>query len=243
MKARLVVFSLAPLFATSLAHAQAPGEMEPQAPQPAAAPCDAGCGGCAVAAAAPQSVMARRWAIGLSVGSMGIAPESQPDSTTDFAIGELSLRFRATPHLELELAVAGGREQTADHQDGDRDVSQAMLALRYRFRPEHAWNWFVTGGIGGGAVTRHDATKQERDDAMQPAAMLGIGLERRFHSFALQAEARAVGFGERKHNNDGVALPMPVEPQVSSPMPVPVAATPSEKRSGGSLTIGVSYYF
>jgi len=239
MHARLLALSLASVFATSLAHAQAPGEL---APQPLAPTCEAACGGCTQV----ETVMARRWSVGLSLGSMSLAPEGQPDNKTSFAIGELALRFRATPHLELELAVGGGRERTADNQDGDREVNQAALALRYRFRPEEAWNWFVMGGLGGASVVLHDATKQERDDAMQPLGMLGIGLERRFHSFALQAEARAVGLGERKDRSAPVPMPVPVvEPgAMTSPPLVQTPTTPaSEKRGGGSLTIGLSYYF
>jgi opacity protein-like surface antigen len=240
MNARFVALSLAPLFASSLARAQAPGEYVPPPPAPVAVPRDVGCGwGCSIA----EPVMARRWALGLSLGSMGIAPEGQPDNATRFTIAELALRFRVTPHLELDLAVGGGRERTVDGADGDREVGQGMLALRYRFQSEAQWNWFVMGGIGGAAVTRHDATDQERDDAMQPAAMLGIGIERRFHSFALQAELRAIGFGERKRND--AVPPMPVEPAMSTPTPVLPAevVTSSEKRNGGTLTIGVAYYF
>lgn len=251
MHARLLAISLAPLFAGSLAHAQAPGEAVPQpvAPQPVAlapdSPC-VPCGGCSQA----EPVMANRWSVGLSLGSMGLAPESQPDNKTDFGIGVLALRFRATPHLELEASVGGGREQLADNQQGDREVSVAALAARYRFRPEAAWNWFVMGGIGGASITRHDATKQERDDATQPLGMLGIGVERRFHHFAFQAEARAVGLGEKDRSDTmveppvPVGAPMPTEPNGAIGMPTKLPLVePTQKQSGGSLTIGVSYYF
>jgi hypothetical protein len=245
MHARLLALSLAPLFAGSLAHAQAPGEAAPQPVAPAPdSPCAAPCGGCSQA----EPVMANRWSVGLSVGSMGLAPEAQPDNKTDFGVGVLALRFRATPHLELEVSVGGGREQLADNQQGDREVTVAALAARYRFRPEAAWNWFVMGGIGGGSVTRHDATKQERDDATQPLGMLGIGVERRFQHFAFQADLRAIGLGEKDRNDTmveppvPVGAPMPTEPGGSIGLPTKLAA-PSQKQSGGALTIGVSYYF
>jgi len=245
MHARSFAFSLAPLFLgslASLAHAQAPGELAPPAPAAPAAdsPCAALCGGCTRA----ESVMANRWAVGLSLGSMNLAPDGQSDNQTGFGIGELALRFRATPHLELELSVGGGREQLANNQQGDLEVNTAALALRYRFRPEAAWNWFVMGGLGGASVVSHDATKQERDDATHPLGMVGIGLERRFHHFALQAEARAIGIGDKTRNSDTMAAPPPAEPgamATTTPPPVPVA--PSQKQSGGALTIGLSYYF
>jgi hypothetical protein len=240
MHARLLAFSLAPLFATSLAHAQAPGEFVPPPAAPAPdGPCAAPCGGCSHT----ESVMANRWAIGLSVGTMSLAPEDQPDDQTAFGIGQLALRFRATPHLELELAVGGGREQRADNQQGDLEVNTATIAARYRFRPEAAWNWFVMGGLGGASITRHDATKQERDDAAQPLGTLGIGIERRFHHFALQAEARAIGIGDKHVNDDQMAAaPTASQPGAMATTTSP-PVTPNEKRSGGALSIGLSYYF
>lgn len=238
MHARSFAFSLAPLFAASLAHAQAPGEAMPPPAGPAPdGTCAAPCGGCSRA----ESVMANRWAIGLSVGQMSLAPEDQPDDETAFGIGALALRFRATPHLELELAVGGGREQLADDQQGDLEVNTATLAARYRFRPEAAWNWFVMGGLGGASITRHDATKQERDDATRPLGTLGVGIERRFRHFALQAEARAVGIGEKDRSDDKM-IEAPVPPS-GAKAPTSAPLPPSEKRSGGALSIGLSYYF
>jgi hypothetical protein len=182
-----------------------------------------------------ESVMSNRWSLGLSVGSMSLAPKDSPDDQTAFALGQLALRFRATPHLELELAVGGGRERTADDQDGDLEVNTAALALRYRFRPEAAWNWFAMVGVGGASVTRHDATKQERDDAMQPLGMLGIGVERRFRHFALQAEVRAVGLG--KHQDDAKS-----DAPMAEAMTVTTTSADAE-RSGGAFSLGLSYYF
>lgn len=196
--------------------------------------------------------MANRWAVGLSIGQMGLAPDSQPDNKTTFGVGELALRFRATPHLELELAVGGGREQLPDNQQGDREVSTVALAARYRFRTEAAWNWFVMGGLGGAAVTRHDATKQERDDATQPMAMLGVGIERRFRHFALQAEVHAIGVSEKDRSNDVMAVPPPAPlpgmagsqgGKSTTNVPTTVPLSPNEKQSGGALSIGLSYYF
>ncbi len=250
MHARSLAFSLAPLFlgsAASLAHAQAPGEFAPPPAGPAPdSACATPCGGCSHV----ESVMENRWAVGLSLGSMSLAPEGQSDNQTAFGIGELALRFRATPHFELELSAGGGREQLANDQQGDLEVTTAALAVRYRFRPEAAWNWFVMGGLGGASVVSHDATKQERDDATHPLGMLGIGLERRFHHFALQAEARAIGIGDKNRNSDAMAAPPPVaQPgaMATTPPPAPPAppapVTPSQKQSGGALTIGLSYYF
>lgn len=235
----LRMLALAPLFVASLAQAQAAPEDEAPfgpvvaAPEaavmaPAMAPVVVAPAACAPA---PRpSVMANRWAVGLSVGSLTLAPEGAPDDRTTFGVGELALRFRVTPHLELEAVAGGGHERIGD-RDGARDVSVVALAARYRFRPEAAWNWYVMAGLGGAAVTERDASHDEVDAQTQPLAMIGGGVERRFRHLAIQAELRAVGLGERTQD-DTMA-----RSEVMAPM-----ATPGAK-SGGAATIGVSYYF
>ncbi|HET9623645.1 MAG TPA: outer membrane beta-barrel protein [Kofleriaceae bacterium] len=260
MHTRLValsVASLAPLLSVGLAHAQAPGEQleadspdtdAPEAPEAApvvvapapviVAPAPVIVAPAMVTPVAPvairvarrESVMDNRWAVGLSLGSMSLTRDGSDDKTA-FAIGELAVRFRATPHLELELTAGGGRQQLDNGDQGDLEVNTAALALRYRFNPEGAWNWFVMGGLGGASVTFHDATDQERQDATHALGMLGVGVERRFHHFALQAELRGVSIADGHRNADKM-----VE-STTAPSPASV------KQTGGSLTIGGSYYF
>jgi hypothetical protein len=241
MHPRTLAFSLVTLLAplAPLAWAQAPGDVPPQvvvapviapvimAPQaaPVAAPA-----GAPPAVICREPVMADRWAVGFSLGSMSLAPDSAPERETQFAIGELALRFRATRRFELELSVGGGREQIGDQQ-GDLAVTAAAVAGRFRFRPEAAWNWFVMGGVGGAAITRHDASDAEREEAFQPLGMLGVGIERRFRHLALQAEARAIGIGDRTEveTDDGAEMS--------------TVARPEQTQAGGALTLGLSYYF
>jgi hypothetical protein len=232
--------SFAPLFAASLAHAQAPGEVQPVIVQPVVvqpvivAP---GAPGVApVVAPVPQgeprpAVMDDRWAVGFSVGGMSVAPSDAPDDQTHFTVGELALRFRATLHLELELAVGGGRERTPDNMDGDLQVSTAALALRYRFRAEEHWNWFVLGGLGGAAIARHDATSQERSDATQPMFVAGIGTEYRFDHLALQAELRGFGLGVAR-TDDATAMTT-----------AGASNSADIQRSGASISVGLNFYF
>lgn len=243
--------SFAPLFAAPLAHAQAPGEVQPVV-QPVVAqpvvvapvviqPGAPGVAPVVAPAPAPEAgceprpgVMANRWAIGLSFGGMSIAPSDTPDDQTHFAVGELALRFRVARHFELELAVGGGRERTADNMDGDLQVSAGTLALRYRFRAEEHWNFFAMGGLGVAAIARHDATKQERDDATQPMFVLGAGTEYRFDHLALQAELRGFGLGvARSDSSSDPAASMPFESNTTNDI----------QRSGASLSVGLSYYF
>jgi hypothetical protein len=252
MTPRLWVLSLAPVLAASPAYAQAPGDVAPesyyaQPPAPPPPPPQA-------APAAPYGyesaqvrVMAHRWAIGVSIGGMAVAPEDAPEgSEAQFRVGEISLRYRASRRIELQLALSGGRQMLEDDTEGDLATGTVMLALRYRFMPEHRWNWYVMGGIGGSVVAPHQSTSAERDAARRPIGALGVGLERRFQQFALSAEVRAVGLGEREDAmsggpivNDGGAAP----PKPLPRLPASTAAVYAEQLSGGMLTIGASYYF
>jgi opacity protein-like surface antigen len=241
--------SIAPLFAAPLAHAQAPGEVQPVVVAPVVvqpvvvAPvvvAPAGSPGMVAPAPAPEAgceprsaVMDNRWAIGFSVGGMSIAPSDTPDDQTHFTVGELALRFRVARHFELELAVGGGRERTPDNMDGDLQVSTAALALRYRFRAEEHWNFFAMGGLGGAAITRHDATSQERHDATQPMFVAGIGTEYRFDHLALQAELRGFGLGVAKTDSTTQMTNAPFDSNAGTDI----------QRSGASLSLGLSFYF
>ena len=200
-----------PLLVAATAHAQAPGEMTPMTPGPGAGP--SAVEPCAYASERIP-VMANRWAVGLSVGSLSIAPKDSPDAKTEFAVGQLSLRYRATYHLEVELALAGGQEKLQDGTQGDREVNTGLIGVRYRFAADRKWNWWVGAGVGSVSVTRVGATDQERNDAQRPIGALSIGLEHRWHQFALNAELRGFGVGERDTASDPpkaapIAAPMP----------------------------------
>jgi hypothetical protein len=192
-----------------------------------------------------RDVMANRWAVGLSVGTFGVAPDSAPDATSQFDIGELSLRFRATPHLELALDLGGGTERLADGTQSDIQMSQVAIALRYRFAIESDWNWWLMGGLGGAVIDSKNATSEMRDADTRGLGELGIGLEHRWDHFALQAELRGIGLGQTKAQQDGLVINGDIKGATPAP-PVPPGTTtsaPSDTLSGGSLTIGASYYF
>jgi hypothetical protein len=232
---RLVVIA-AVLSLAATARAQAPGEMPvsqaPGASEPIAAP--------------HASVMANRWAVGLALGGLGVTPKDQPDNQANFSVGELSLRFRATLHLELAVAIGGGHESPRnDGTTSNRDVGLGALELRYRFAPEQRWNWWLMGGLGALAITDQGATDQQRKDAQRPLGELGIGIERRFERFALHAELRAIGVGPDRSAQlqpvTGGAMAAPS--QTTMPVPTGPAPMSSQGSSGGELTIGASYYF
>ena len=236
---------IASLLVASTAYAQAPGDYYE----------DGSTAPSMVAPVAPVVVVppppVRRWSIGLGFGSMSLAPHNAPEAETQFGVGQLAVRYLATRHLEIELALGGGTEKLEDGREGDREMSQGVLALRYRFSPGRRWNWWVMAGMGSLAVTRHEPTKEEQDAAQQSTLQFGAGLERRWSRFALQLEFRAVGV--KAHDVEDMPVSGTVTgtpggemktPDGSMPLPPTTAPTDAgDGMSGGQLVITGNYYF
>lgn len=220
--------ALAPLvLASTAAHAQAPGDY------------DDGSGGFAPPSMAPEVAPApppppprvRRWSVGVGLGQTALAPHSAPDSETEFAVGQLAVRVLATRHLEVELAFTGGSEQLEDGSDGSLELSQAVLALRWRFNPQRRWNWWLMAGMGTLAVTHEGASDEARDAAHQSTLQFGVGLERRWRRFALQAELRAVGVAPNE------------EAMEYTPRPGSMATPDVGGKKGAQFALTANYYF
>ena len=239
MKLPVIVGSL--LVFASTAFAQAPGDYDedsiaPPSMAPVVAP--------VVVAPAAQPV--RRWSIGLGIGGMDLAPHVAPDSKTQFDIGQLYVRYRPWRHLEIELALGGGHESEKDGVPGYREVSSAVLALRYRFSPQKRWNFFLMAGMGSLAVTHENATSEERDAAFQSTLQFGAGIERRWSRFALQFEVRAVGVAPHDEGDMTTASP-PVKTDTTGTMPLPPGSeptsSPNDGMKGGQFVLSGNYYF
>lgn len=214
-----------------------------------------------VETAAPCA-MGQRWSLGFVLGQASLAPKHSPDAKSDFAIGGLALRYRATRHLELELALTGGKEQLPDGSAGDRQLDAGTLGLRYRFAPGAAWNWSVMGALGSTSIASAGATQQERDAVAQKTGQLGIGVERRFERFAVQAELRWITMEQDHRHAKGSTTTQPPPSGGYMPTPDPTGTTPPSnmpptmqpppmgsvdpgpgKLEGGQVTLGLSYYF
>jgi hypothetical protein len=232
MKPRLLVTSL--LVSSTAAYAQAPGSYYAQPPgevAPVPAPI--------VVAPAPEvDAMASRFGVGVSVGGMGIAPKDDDrmdGEDTQFNVAELQLRFRATRRLEILLAFAGGREHIKNtDEDGDLAMDQVTLGLRFNFRPEHHWNWYLMAGFGSTLIAPHDTPEEVRDDLRRAHGVFGIGLEHRWQHFALQAELRGVAV--EKADDD--MLVFGVDGSGGDPR-----LTDGRELGGGMFTLGANYYF
>jgi hypothetical protein len=238
--------AFASLFVATTAYAQAPGDEGGAVPGEYEATAAPGMVAPVVVVPPPPPPKPRRWSVGLGIGSLSLAPHVAPEQETEFGIGQIAVRYLATRHLEIELAFGGGREQLEDGQEGDRQVSQGVLALRYRFNPARRWNFWLMAGMGGLAVTRTEPTKEEREAAEQSTLQFGAGLERRWSRFALQLELRAVGV--KAHDVEE----MPVRGEVTDPngsmTPLPPEKEPTttsahDGMSGGQMVLSGNYYF
>lgn len=199
----------------------APGMMVPQAPPPVIVEsCDC-----------IANVMENRWAVGLSIGGTSLAADGAPNEQANFNVGELALRFRATPHFELELAIGGGHQDLGDGTVGDQAIRTVALSARYRFAIHSHWNWWLMGGLGAATFGTDDASNEELDANQRPLFQAGVGLEHRWNHFALQAELKGVGLGEAKGYD-------------SKPVPGTIGRNGDGSTvSGGTFTIGAGYYF
>jgi hypothetical protein len=167
---------------------------------------------------------------------MSVAPEDAPEGTeTDFHGAEIDVRYRLTRRWEITLAFGGGRQVIdEDGTQGDLATDSVTLGVRFRFMPERKWNWFLSAGMGRTIIAQHDSTKEEREALSRPHGVFGVGLERRWRAFALQAELRGMSIGPRDE--------MEVEP--TRPGGTGGTTKPADVPMGGGLfTIGGSYYF
>jgi hypothetical protein len=227
MSTRLVLaLASAPLFLAATAHAQAPGDYAG----------DYYAGPSAAPIVQPQAVVAPppppsvgRFSVALGVGSMSLAAE-ESEQTTDFAIGEIALRYRGWRHLELELSFAGGNQQLSEEQgggEGDLKIAHITLAARYRFGIQNHFNWWLMAGFGGTTIAPKGASSDEAEMQQRAHGMLGIGAEYRWTKFALQAEAKGIGVS-------------PTEAEQEYADNYGMEAT---GLGGGSFTIAGAYYF
>jgi hypothetical protein len=177
--------------------------------------------------------MRHRIAIGLNIGALSAAdPDQMEGVSTDFSTAELALRYRMTPRLELELLLSGGRQVLEDGSDGDLAMGGGTLGLRYRMRPNRAWDWWLGAGLGATVIEAHDSTDEQREGATRPHFTFGLGLERRFNRFAIHADLRMMAIGEREDAADETRAPR-----------APVDIRGARELSAGVFTLGGSFHF
>jgi hypothetical protein len=187
------------------AYAQAPGMVPPQAPPPA------------------SGVMDRRWAIAFALGLESVTPHHDTAQNASLGVLQLSGRVRVRPDIELALTLgAGGGENDTLTTGG------LYFDFRYRFMAEQPWNVLALAGFGVATVAGKNAP--DADHKGRGSLRIGAGIERRFDTWALEADLKLFGIGE----NSSVA---PVYPETQ---PYQVARY---GLSGAVFDIGASFYF
>jgi hypothetical protein len=190
----------------------------------------------------PPPPRIRRFSVGLGIGHMSLAPHNAPDMNTDFGLGEIAIRYLLGRHLELELQLAGGDEQRDNNEPATQSVFEGVLGARWRFSPQARWNWWLMAGMGSLTVSPKDSTSDQRKALEQSTLQFGIGLERRWTRFAIQAELRAVGV---KANDDTSVQSdiKPPPPEMGTTYPYAPETSGAVGRKGGMFGVTANYYF
>lgn len=213
--------------AAGTAYAQAPGETYYEQSPPAYGPYYAQP---PAVTPTPGPQLPGRFSLGLSFLGSEYSDNASGEAV-QFSGGEVAFRYRPWRKVSLELTLGGGRQQIegydGERMDGELAMATGTLAARYHFNQHSKWNFWLLFGVGATTIARHDASEEEIDAAQRPHVAFGAGLEYRFTNFALQIEARGLGLGQTEDEK------MLQEQGVYT----------SEGISGGSFTLGASYYF
>jgi hypothetical protein len=213
MRARFVVIAL---LVARTASAQAPGEVQPIAQPPPPIVC-ADC----------VNVMDHRWSVGLALAATGLQSQNDSDQA-NLGGGELSVAFRVTPHLELQLQLADAKQNHDDTTiDSHMELGSVAIGFRYRFVPFQHLNFYAHTAIGGATLTQDAQPKSESRAMFQ----LGFGGEYRFDHLAIHLELRALAIAGL------MAAPLTDPAGDGTQIRLP------GQLSGGQALLGASYYF
>lgn len=172
---------------------------------------------------AHSRVMDNRWAVGFDLGWESLKIQHGDQQKVTFGVIELAGRFRIRPAIEVGLSAwAGG---TA----GDIGIGGLYASFRYRFLAEQPWNVYAIGALGVISVAQKMASDNEKQG--RGSLRLAVGAERRF------------GFGLAVHADLGLAT---IAENTKAPDAVMLSTAGQLSRyhlGGGTLMIGVTYYF
>jgi hypothetical protein len=127
---RAVVLVLA---MTTVASAQAPGQVAPQS----------------------EGVMARRWSVAASLGGESLTAKTDGAQAVGFGTLELAGRFRLRPSIEFGLDLNLGGNQGIS-------TGGFYLEFRYRFLAERPWNPYALFDLGVASAADKTGTDTEK---------------------------------------------------------------------------------
>lgn len=166
------------------------------------------------------------WGVGLRTTAQHLASDDDLGNEIGLAGGGLQVRWRFARSFGLELTLEGLRGESGS--DFVRKGSLVTIGFAWHVIPDSPWDFYVLAGVGGAhsevTLTSRSGAElvQEFDEAH---VSLGIGLERRFGSFGVGVELRAVG---QARSDEEDASPYDAVPPGSA---------------GGQGSVTVSYYF
>jgi hypothetical protein len=167
--------------------------------------------------------MDNRWALGLNLGWESLKIQHGDEQKVTFGVLEVAGRFRIRPAIEVGLSLWGGG--TA----GDINLGGLYASFRYRFLAEQKWNVYGVGALGVISVAQKLASDDEKQG--RGSLRLAVGGERRFgFGLAINAELGLATIAENAKAPDAVMLS--TAGQLSK-----------YHLGGGTLMIGVTYYF
>jgi hypothetical protein len=182
----------------------------------------------------PPPELTRRIGIGLHFTGLAIANEANPDDPTELAGGGIQIRYRMNRRWELQLALDSLREQDEEGMPVGPELHSATVGVMLHLSPLRPWDVYLLGAIGGiGERDEPSRTSVERAES-RGQFHVGVGLERRWRSFSINAELRGVGIA-----------PAEDEPMTTTPRPgsVPPAVNEAEPDSGVMVTLGGTFFF
>lgn len=184
-----------------------------------------------VAAPAAEPWEAQRFGVGLRFGGIGLEDRADNGSgeKQEFTAAGLTLRYRASRRIELELAFDHGQQQLEDGTSTDLELATFTASMLVHMRPQAEWDWYLLGGIGGND-RRYKGDSDEYADQRAHLA-LGAGVERRFEHLVLGLEVRALAIGPRDEDDRGdVITAAKVQDE-------------DEGLSGGQISFSAGWYF
>lgn len=172
---------------------------------------------------ARPSVMDDRWAVGFDIGWETLKIQHGDQQKVTFGTFELPVRFRIVPTMEVALSLWGGG--TA----GDIALGGLYASFRYRFLAERPWNVYGVAALGVISVAQKMASNDEKQG--RGSFRLAVGGERRFgFGLAVHADLGLVTIAENSKAPDAVMLST-------------AGQLARYRLGGGTLMIGVTYYF
>jgi hypothetical protein len=118
---------------------------------------------------AVPTVMYKPWSVAFALGPAVLRARTSPTENHVVMYGDMAVRYRVAPPLEIGVALGGGLSHGAGYGGFFADI-------RYRALAEGVWNPFALASLIAANITG--------GDSFRLGLRGGLGIERRFQSWA-----------------------------------------------------------